>query len=280
MPPEPAGRLPRSATLPGAEMTASGSFRRALGGLPRRLRRALARNEYPVVPAHLGRIDYEGTEIRIGVTTRAEMTSRLRPVAKEPWTVAWLERNARPGGVLYDVGANVGGYSLIAAALGMRVVAFEPGYANYAALCDNVVLNERTAEIIPLPTVLADHTGLDVFGYRDVAAGVAEHRLGGAGTTLPVLTYRLDDLVDQLDLPAATLLKLDVDGAEEAVLAGAPQVLAGTGLRSVLVEVERDRSAEVVRLIEAAGFRVAERIDDRDGERLARVWYGIFERND
>src|ERR671932_123659 len=64
---------------------------------------------------------------------RGEILSRLRPVAKEPWTVRWLERSLRDGDVLYDVGANVGAYSLIAAALGAQVVAIEPAYANYAA---------------------------------------------------------------------------------------------------------------------------------------------------
>ena len=49
-------------------------------------------------------------------------------------------------------------------------------------------------------------------------------------------------------------------------------------LRSVLVEVERDSTGEVVPLLEQAGLALRERIDERDGERLPHVWYGIFER--
>jgi FkbM family methyltransferase len=247
----------------------------------RRARRALSRREFPIVPAHLGRIDYEGAEVLIGVTSRAEIISRLRPVAKEPWTVRWLERNLRPGDVFYDIGANVGSYSLIAAVLGLRVIAFEPGYASYAALCDNILLNGRGDTITPLPVVLAERTGLATLGFSDVAAGAAEHTLdpgGKAAYRLPVLAYRLDDLVEQLGLPAPALLKVDVDGAEASVLAGAPRTLAGADLRSVLVEIERDGSGDVVRALETAGFGVAERIEDRDGEPLSRVWYGIFER--
>jgi FkbM family methyltransferase len=247
----------------------------------RRVRRALSRREFPVVPAHLGRIDYDGAEVLIGVTSRAEIMSRLRPVAKEPWTVRWLEQNARAGDVFYDVGANVGSYSLIAAALGLRVVAFEPGYATYAALCDNIVLNGRGNTITPLPVVLAERTGPATLGYSDVAAGAAEHTLEPAGEAAyrqPVLAYRLDDLVDQLELPPPALLKVDVDGAEASVLVGASRTLAEEGLRSVLVEIERDRGDDVVGALTAAGFAVAERIEDRDGEPLNRVWYGIFER--
>jgi FkbM family methyltransferase len=250
----------------------------------RRVRKALARREYPVVPPHIGRIDYNGADIRIGVTSRAVIMSRLRPAAKEPWTVSWIERSMRPGDVFYDVGANVGSYSLIAGAQGLdgvRVVAFEPGYASYAALCDNILLNGQTDVVVPLPVVLGERTGLVMLGYSDVAAGAAEHSLAGTDESVyrqPVLSYRLDDLVDQLALPGPTLLKVDVDGAEAAVLAGAPRTLAGLNLRSVLVEIERDRADDVVRLLEQAGLVVRERVDERDGERLPNVWYGIFER--
>ena len=73
----------------------------------RRARRALSRREYPVVPAHIGRLDYDGAELLVGVTSRTELLSRLRPAAKEPWTVSWIERSLRPSDVLWDVGANV-----------------------------------------------------------------------------------------------------------------------------------------------------------------------------
>jgi len=235
------------------------------------------------VPAHIGRLDYGGAEIMIGVTSRAEILSRLRPVAKEPWTVEWIERNVKASDVLYDIGANVGAYSLIAAALGRsaRVVAVEPAYASYAALCDNVLLNGAQDIIVPLPVLLGARTGLVTLGYRDVAAGAAEHLVGAEGAAAyrqPTLAYRLDDLVEHLGLPAPTLAKIDVDGAEAAVLAGAPQTLARAELRSVLVEVERSGGDAIVAALERAGLELVDRVDERAGERLAHVWYGTFER--
>jgi FkbM family methyltransferase len=253
--------------------------------LVRRARRTLTRREFPVVPAHLGRIDYDGAEIVIGVTSRAEIMSRLTPCAKEPWTVRWLEQGIRDGDVFYDVGANVGTYSLIAAAQGrdgLSVLAFEPGYASFAALCDNVVRNRREEVIVPLPVLLADRTGLVTLGYSDVAAGGAEHSLEPGANAVyrqSVLAYRLDDLVAQFRLPPPSLLKVDVDGAEAAVLTGAMATLEQERLRSVLVEVERASEADVVGLLEGAGFAARERIDERDGVRLHNVWYGIFERD-
>jgi FkbM family methyltransferase len=243
----------------------------------RRARRAVSRREYPVVPQHIGRLDYAGAEILVGVTSRSELTSRLRPAAKEPWTVAWIERSVRAGDVLWDVGANIGAYSLIAASLGreaVTIVAAEPAFPNYAALCDNVVLNGRQEAVLPLPVLLGRSTGLVTLGIAE--AGAAEHQVGGGG--LPTLSYRLDDLVSGLGVPAPTLLKIDVDGAEADVLAGADAALARPELRTVLVEIERAGGDAVAETLQAAGLELAERVDERSGEQLQNVWYGVFER--
>jgi FkbM family methyltransferase len=251
----------------------------------RRARRAVVRREYPIVAAHIGRLDYGSAEIVVGVTSRSEILSRLRPSSKEPWTVRWLERTLRDGDVFYDVGANIGAYSLIAAALerDVRVVAIEPAYANYAALCDNVVLNGRQDVVVPLPVALTERTGLVMLSCSDVAAGAAEHGLGRreeAAFRQAVLAYRLDELLEQFELPPPTMLKVDVDGGEAAVLAGAEKTLARPELRSALLEIDRERGGEVVPLLEAAGLVLAERTEERDGVPLHRVWYGVFGRPD
>ena len=83
---------------------------------------------------------YDKHPLFIYVSTHMEREWRVAPGAKEPWTVAWLDDSVRPGDVVYDIGANVGVFSLIAAANldGQgSVVAFEPGYANFSRLCEN-----------------------------------------------------------------------------------------------------------------------------------------------
>jgi FkbM family methyltransferase len=252
---------------------------RGASELTRKARRVLSRREYPVVPTHIGRLDYHGADIRVGVTTRTEILSRLRPCEKEPWTVAWLERTLRPGDVLYDVGANVGAYSLIAASLGReaaRIVAVEPAFANFDALCSNILLNGLEQTIVPLPVLLGERTGLVELAYRDTEAGAAEHGVGESG--FPTLCYRLDDLVVGMALPAPTVVKIDVDGAEASVLAGAPATLSRPELRSVLVEVERSGGDAVVEVLSRAGLGLTERVDGREGRPLMHVWYGVFER--
>lgn len=236
----------------------------------------------------IGLLDYPPTEIRIGVTSRMELLSRVRPVHKEPWTVAWIERTLRDGDVFWDIGANVGGYALIAGSIareGTRVVAVEPAYANYAALCDNIALNGLGDVVMPLPVLLSDATGLATLSLTDLSAGAGVHTLEGIATQfLPtverqiMLCYALDDLVEQFELPWPTLLKVDVDGAEEAVLAGASRALARSEFRSALVEVEDRLSDAVIAQMERGGLTLRERIDNRSGKPLPGFWYGIFER--
>jgi FkbM family methyltransferase len=211
-------------------------------------------------------LDYHGARIWLHVTSPAERWTRLRSCEKEPETVEWIERSIGPGDVLYDVGANVGAYSLVAAksAQGRAIVyAFEPGYRTFASLVDNIALNEAWDVIIPLQVALSDHTGLSTFLYSSVEAGTARHpgvqrgfRVDRVTKGHDVLVYRLDDFVRQFGLRSPTHLKLDVDGGELGVLAGASQTLRSEALRSVLVElVPGGREASAARqLLSTYGF--------------------------
>lgn len=232
-------------------------------------------------------LDWPDRDLRVAVTSDVIVRSRLHPVAKEPWTSAWLERSIRPDDVVWDIGANIGGYSLIAAAVGATVVAFEPAPSNYAALCENLALNGLEDRVTPVPLLLGSRTGIQALGLTDIAAGAATHTVGdlepqsdsvSVVARIATLAATVDDAVSVYGLPAPDLVKLDVDGAEADVLAGGSAAFRRPKLRSMLVEVERRREDEVNALASAYGFELVERIDERDGVRLEHIWYGIFER--
>ena len=216
-------------------------------------------------------LDYAPIAIQLAVTSDAERKWRVHACRKEPWTVEWLERHSQPGSVLYDVGANVGAFSLIAAMCspGVKVVAFEPGYATYAHLCDNIVLNGCQDRIIPVPVPLWSATKMVSFKYRSLEAGqsrhamreLKQHRSRKDRYEQPVFAFRLDDLVTQFGLPAPTHLKLDVDGAEVEVLKGAGRTLRSPGLLSLLVEYDEQLTEPVTRLLAEAGFEMSHPIE-------------------
>lgn len=228
------------------------------------------------------RLDYRPQRVVVRTSSREIVEMRLQPVDKEPWTVEWLERELRAGDVLYDIGANIGVYALIAAKIAPEaaIVAFEPAYATFAELCENVRLNGAMSAVTPLPVVLGETTRVGSLAYRDTAAGAADHTLdqGSGSYVQPVLVHALDDLVARYGLAAPTLVKLDVDGAEAEVLRGARDVLRSPQLRSLVVEVENANTDDVQRELAEAGFRLERRIDDRYGKLLPGIWYGVFGR--
>jgi len=224
-----------------------------------------------------GRLDYPNAEIHLQLTSVEEFY-RLKSCSKEPWTVRWIEQYLQPDEVLYDVGANVGAYTLVAAMAvpGARVVAFEPGAANFAALCANLELNEVADRVTPVPLALGDSPGPAPFVGSGVA-GASPSLNGAAGQEhrTRVLVDRLDDVVDRFGFPPPNHLKLDVDGGELQVLAGAERLLAGEGIRSAMVELDRVRGPEVAERLTGLGFELAERFSGRDRPATAPN-YGLF----
>lgn len=241
------------------------------------------------------KLDYPRHDLYMQVSTLPEY-HRLRPYLKEPWTVEWIETSIQPGDVFYDIGANIGGYSLIAAQASAgqaNVFAFEPGYATFHTLCDNIVLNHCEKNITPFPIALSNQTELTHFNYSSLESGAALHNLGKTEELASegdaplyqqvVVSYSLDDFIAQFSLPVPNHIKLDVDGTELAVLHGAKQTLANPRVRSLMVELNEDEDRsdeEIVRLLELHGFcltRREVRYDDT-GKRLP--WsFCIFRRD-
>lgn len=178
--------------------------------------------------------------------------------------VEWLKTALKPGDVLWDIGANVGAYSILAAKLcpGASVISFEPFIPNFAHLWENIVLNEVSAQVTPECVGLSDTTEPNALSIKDPRAGSAGHQAGQTGGQTGgklqqgVIAARGDDLRSKLALPSPTLLKLDIDGLEIAAVEGLGETLRTPGLREVLIEIEQGKSEEPVqKLCEAAGFQ-------------------------
>lgn len=210
----------------------------------------------------------EGRTVTAG--SRREISRFAAPLAPE--ILAWLQ-SFRSDDVFYDIGANCGGVVLRARGLHgdrLRVVAVEPGAANFASLARNVLHRPSETPVIALQAALMDTTGLRCLYYnRDTDSGSALHAIGeardyrgeafapAAAQLVPV--YALDDLIRLFDLPLPTRVKIDVDGHEVDVLRGARQTLSSASIEDVLVEIvnhdSRDSRLNAARqLLEAEGF--------------------------
>jgi len=169
---------------------------------------------------------------------------------KEPCTIDWIAGMGR-GEVLVDVGANVGMYTVWAAKTrGLRVYAFEPEAQNYGLLNRNIVLNGLGGSVKAYCVALSDQAGFSELHLSEFRAGGSCHSLGEQvdfkhqpakpAFSQGCISARLDDLVRDGVVPAPQHIKIDVDGFEPKVIAGAAEVLRGGKVRSLLVEVNRN----------------------------------------
>jgi FkbM family methyltransferase len=162
--------------------------------------------------------------------------------------------------VLYDVGANIGVFSLYAGSRGHRVVAFEPVAANYAVLNRNIEINGLGGRVTAFCVALDQRDGTGALFLENTHAGVSsqfERRLEATRFEQGAVSFALDTLLAGGRLPFPDHLKIDVDGTEGRILTGAARTLADRRLKSIQIELspaEGDRDT-LVRMIEAHGFR-------------------------
>lgn len=186
-----------------------------------------------------------------------------------------LKALVRPGDIVADIGANLGLYSrFIAGWTGAsRVLAFEPWVENRELLHENLALGSVQGRVQVLPFALADVEGELEFQVDDAQSASGALDLvrkgspseGRANLRLPPLTTRvpcrtLDGLVERREIAAPAVLKIDVEGAEARVLAGACRLLSDVRPR-VFVELHgADEAKEVLGLLLSHGYKVVGRV--------------------
>ena len=190
--------------------------------------------------------------------------------AKEPETLKWIEEYGGHG-AFFDVGANIGLYSLYYAKLySDQVYSFEPSVFNLGLLAKNIYVNSMSERINVVPIPLSSEDQIAGMRMSGVQEGGALSTFGAAyghdGKELDVqMTYRmpglrLDTLLasDMISEPPS-MIKIDVDGIEHLILSGAQSTLRSPTLRSVLVEVDdefRDLASGVAQHLTEAGFQL------------------------
>lgn len=148
---------------------------------------------------------------------------------------------ARQSRVFFDVGANIGYYSLLAASLNsaLKIYSFEPVPAPFRYLSDSVALNEFH-NITPVEVAISDQDGETTFYLSrnpKFASFISDH-LTSTGSLdkgqghrthlideVQVKTQTLDHFVEEQEVPGVDLMKLDTEATEHLVLAGAQNIL-------------------------------------------------------
>jgi len=206
-----------------------------------------------------------GHRLQLDITDATGRYPFFYKSAYEPAVTDAIVTALRPGDVFLDVGANIGYFSVLAArtiAPGGRVIAFEPHGGARDALETLVQRNEVSAIVEVVPMALADTEG--------EATLFTEEGINAHSTIEPALspmrqvailrpaenvrTTTLDNWIARRPdlIPRVRCIKIDVEGAEERVLAGMSQMLRSRSL-TIVCETTTGSPADS-RLIEA-GFQ-------------------------
>lgn len=192
---------------------------------------------------------------------------------KEVGTNEWIRSTVRPGDVFYDIGANVGVYTLMAAKrVGDKghVYAFEPHVANTHLLLENIRRNDLVRRCTAISAALSSGDGFFPFHYMDLAGGSAMSQLDETQDDtgkefVPQITElkyaaAVDSLVRDSLIRPADLVKIDVDGNEVDILRGMNDLLRSEHRpRSIQTEINGRNADEVVVFMAANGYQLVAR---------------------
>ncbi|MCB1702033.1 MAG: FkbM family methyltransferase [Pseudomonadales bacterium] len=141
----------------------------------------------------------------------------------EPYETTLVLASLQAGDVFLDVGANIGYYSVLAASrVGVEgaVLAFEPDPGNFRLLAENLQLNDCAGVVTAFEAGLADKTRPGQLYLSEDNAGDHQIFAAAAGRReLPITLYHGADFL-RARLSRLDLLKVDVQGAEYAVMSG------------------------------------------------------------
>ena len=159
----------------------------------------------------------------------------------EPSTNKWINSFSNDA-VLVDIGANIGLYSLLAAARGIkRVYAIEANPFTFSVLSRNIIINELSEQIVALCMPINEFSSIISFNLSSTEAGTVGNEIANENSNLEkssimTASFSMDQLFHIHDIRNVTHLKLDVDGMENGILRGAKKLLSGPTLKSILVE--------------------------------------------
>jgi len=192
-------------------------------------------------------ISVNGTGVEIKTDTPVEY-QRAKTLMGEQDVLENFTANIRPDDVVWDVGSNVGIFAMFSGKIAKKTVAIEPVPANVDALKENVEINNLSEETIIIEVALGSSAGTIDVPSTSVAG--ENHTLVDEINETEVITVpirRADEIVASGKVPAPTVLKMDIEGAEADALDGFGNLL--DQVRLVYIEVHGQRLSNLNRSI-------------------------------
>lgn len=212
-------------------------------------------------------------------------------MAKEPDMIEWIESFNR-NDILFDVGANIGLYSIFASKQGIKkVIAFEPEALNFALLNQNIFLNNEQDRIVPLNVGLSNDNKLDYLFIPNFEAGQSQNNIGKSMDMnrneidfehkQGIISYSLDQFLNKFPTYFPTRIKIDVDGFEHIIIQGAINTLKDSRIESLMIEINEELKEDlaIIDIVKELGFQLKKiTLSPIVSEKFAKVKNYLFEK--
>lgn len=215
--------------------------------------------------------------------------------SKEPEMIEWIDKMDKDE-ILWDIGANVGLYSVYAGLKGMSVFAFEPSALNTFLISKNIEVNNLKDNVSLFPIAVSDK---NEFGYLNMTST----DLGGAlnefnetdiktvGEGLyqtdvvfkqGMFAYSIDELIEKYNFDIPDYIKVDVDSIEDRIVYGADKTLLNKKVKGIFVELDEteDRTKLIIEFLSKKGLALKDKRHSEmfEGSKFAHQYNYIFER--
>jgi FkbM family methyltransferase len=170
------------------------------------------------------------------------------------------------GSVFYDLGANLGWFSIYAAARGLNTYCFEIDIFNFKGLEENINLNTNLeGKIRTFNKGVAGFNGKGKMLYTNEEIGEhnkilflekfsGPHKKEDFPFQREVEVVCLDNFIKEMELPWPDYLKIDIDGSEYSFLEGNPETLKNAKGMVIELFTGNDLFGSCVEILEKAGF--------------------------
>ena len=190
--------------------------------------------------------------------------------SKEKKTIKWIEEYGGNKKVFFDVGANVGVYSIFYGLLyDAPIYAFEPSFKNLDLLKKNILANSLCEKVTIVPCPLSDTINECKFLQTKNEFAAASSKIINDNSLdqkyFKTLSLSLDFLVKKKILPMPDLVKIDVDGNEMLILNSLKDEILNH-CKSLLVEVRKETLNTIQKIMEEKEYIL------KDTEGPNQIW--------
>jgi len=214
---------------------------------------------------------------------------------KEPEMIEWID-SMKENEIFWDIGSNVGLYSIYAGLKGMNVFAFEPSALNTFLISKNIELNNLKDNVSLFAIAVSDK---NEFGYlnmtsTDLGGALNEFNSGDiesvhAGSEVRdvvfkqgMFSYSIDELINKYDFAIPNYIKIDVDSIEDKIIYGGDKTLSNSQLKGIFIELDEseERTEKVIDYLKERGLSLKEKrhADMFIGTKYETQFNYIFER--